>query len=53
MTLTLGVSVIGGDDDTVDGLIKKADLIMYEGKKAGRNCVVLAGSIAVKEMPGD
>ncbi|MDR3566148.1 MAG: GGDEF domain-containing protein [Negativicutes bacterium] len=51
VTLTLGVSVIGGDGDTVDGLIKKADLIMYEGKKAGRNCVVLAGSIAVKEMP--
>jgi diguanylate cyclase (GGDEF)-like protein len=40
VTLTIGVSVFT-PDDTVDGLIKKADIAMYRGKRRSRNCVVL------------
>ncbi|MDR3561388.1 MAG: GGDEF domain-containing protein [Negativicutes bacterium] len=41
MTLTLGVYVIGSGD-TVDSMIQKADIGMYQGKRAGRNRVMLA-----------
>lgn len=39
VTLTLGVSIIRSDD-TVGNIIKKADDVMYQGKRAGRNCVI-------------
>jgi len=39
VTLTLGVAVIMSGD-TVASIIKKADLIMYQGKQASRNCVI-------------
>jgi diguanylate cyclase (GGDEF)-like protein len=39
ITLTLGVSVIR-PDDTMDTLIKRADMALYHGKNKGRNCVV-------------
>jgi len=39
VTITIGVSVII-PGDTVDGLIKRADIAMYHGKGKSRNCVV-------------
>lgn len=45
VTLTLGVSVISRDD-TVASIIKKADVVMYQGKRLGRNCVLSFDSIA-------
>ena len=45
VTLTLGVSVIRNDGDTVDSMIRKADILMYQGKRAGRNCVIVANGM--------
>ncbi|MBP1764511.1 MAG: hypothetical protein H6Q65_1569 [Firmicutes bacterium] len=42
VTLTLGVSIIRNGGDTVDSMIRKADILMYQGKRAGRNCVTVA-----------
>jgi len=49
VTLTLGVSVIK-NDDTVASIIHKADVVMYQGKRAGRNCVLSFDSIANTKM---
>jgi diguanylate cyclase (GGDEF)-like protein len=38
LTITLGISVVRRGD-TIAGVIKKADMALYEGKRAGRNCV--------------
>jgi len=48
MSLTLGVAVVQSVD-TVASLIKKADLLMYQGKRAGRNTVVSLDSQNVEE----
>ncbi|MBI4833933.1 MAG: sensor domain-containing diguanylate cyclase [Planctomycetes bacterium] len=37
-TISIG-AIIGKTTDTVDGVIKKADKLMYQSKKAGRNCI--------------
>jgi diguanylate cyclase (GGDEF)-like protein len=42
VTLTLGVSVMHGEYDTVDSIIKQADTLMYEGKRAGRNRIIFS-----------
>ena len=39
-TLTMGVSVVRLGD-TPDGMIKRADLALYHGKRKSRNCVIL------------
>lgn len=52
VTLTQGISVIRHGGDTVDDILKKADLLMYQGKRAGRNRVIFANSIDNKETPG-
>lgn len=39
VTVTLGVAVISRDD-TPANIIKKADMVMYQGKRMGRNCVL-------------
>jgi len=49
VTLTLGVSVIS-PDDTVASIIKKADIVMYQGKRAGRNNVISFESITNTEI---
>lgn len=49
VTLTLGVSVIG-PDDTMVSIIKKADMGMYRGKRAGRDCVISFDSTANTEI---
>lgn len=45
ITLTLGVYAIRYDDYTVDGIIKKADSLLYQGKRAGRNCIIFADNL--------
>ncbi|MEW6026329.1 MAG: diguanylate cyclase [Planctomycetota bacterium] len=37
-TISVGIT-IGKTTDTVDGLIKRTDQLMYQSKKSGRNCV--------------
>jgi len=49
VTLTLGVSVVK-NDDTVASIIHKADVVMYQGKRSGRNCILSFDSIANTEM---
>jgi diguanylate cyclase (GGDEF)-like protein len=40
MTISLGVAALGpGEDETLEGLIGRADKAMYEAKAAGRNTV--------------
>lgn len=39
VTVSLGVSVVGFDD-TIDNVIKKADMALYYGKQKSRNCVL-------------
>lgn len=39
VTLTFGVSVVNSGD-TIDGMIKRADIALYHGKRNGRNCVI-------------
>ena len=51
MTLTLGVSVIS-HGDTVVSVIEKADMVMYQGKLAGRNCIIFFESIPNSEITG-
>lgn len=40
VTLTIGVSVVK-TGESIDTIIKKADIALYHGKKKSRNCVVL------------
>lgn len=40
ITISAGVAVFPEDGDNVDGVIKKADLALYQAKSAGRNRVV-------------
>jgi len=51
VTLTLGVSVIRSGD-TASSIIKKADTVMYQGKREGRNCVVSFDGIANMDVSG-
>ena len=39
ITMTLGLAQASADID-INDLLKKADLMLYKGKKAGRNCVL-------------
>ena len=40
VTVSFGVATFPEDADVVEGLIKKADIALYNAKKAGRDCVV-------------
>lgn len=51
VTLTLGVAAIM-IGDTVASVIKKADFVMYQGKRASRNCVISFDSIDSTEFYG-
>jgi diguanylate cyclase (GGDEF)-like protein len=39
VTLTLGVSIVSSGD-TIDSMIKRADMALYHGKRKSRNCVI-------------
>ncbi len=49
VTLTLGVAVIMSGD-TVASIIRKADLVMYQGKRKSRNCVISFDSTDLTEL---
>jgi len=38
-TASIGVTIFSGHQDTVDELLKRADLAMYQAKNAGRNTI--------------
>jgi two-component system cell cycle response regulator len=40
VTISIGVAATGGETDTPDGLLKRADAALYEAKQTGRNKVV-------------
>jgi diguanylate cyclase (GGDEF)-like protein/PAS domain S-box-containing protein len=40
VTISIGATLIN-KDDTIDGLIKRADTLMYKSKAAGRNCLTI------------
>ncbi len=51
VTLTLGVYASENEGDTIAGVINKADINMYQGKRAGRNRVILADRSMSGEKP--
>ena len=38
-TMSIGIAVITGKDDTIDDLLRRADLALYQAKNSGRNQV--------------
>lgn len=38
VTASIGVSIFPGDGDSIDALLKNADVAMYSAKERGRNC---------------
>ena len=39
ITVSIGVAVLGADDQSVTDVLHRADLALYRAKKKGRNCV--------------
>jgi len=56
VTLSIGVSVSRGGDETAENLLKQADDAMYQAKKGGRNQVIpkppKSAKTAVEALPG-
>ena len=52
VTLTLGISVIR-KNDTVATIIRNADIVMYQGKRIGRNCVLSFGNTVDLDTIGE
>ena len=44
VTISVGISSLSGSDDTVMGLLRRADEALYRAKRAGRNRVVAAAA---------
>ncbi len=40
VTISIGATVVN-ENDTIEGLIKRADILMYNSKAAGRNCLTI------------
>jgi len=40
VTVSIGATLVN-DNDTIDGLIKRADALLYRSKGAGRNCLTM------------
>lgn len=43
VTVTIGLALVGGDEETLSSALARADAALYEGKRRGRNVVVVAG----------
>jgi two-component system cell cycle response regulator len=43
ITVSAGVAVVNGVDDTAETLLQRADDALYAAKRGGRNRVVMAG----------
>jgi two-component system cell cycle response regulator len=56
VTLSIGVAVSEGQNETAENLLKRADEALYEAKRAGRNQVIptppKAARAAVEALPG-
>jgi diguanylate cyclase (GGDEF)-like protein len=53
LTVSIGVTEMQHSDSTISDLLKRADAMMYEAKHQGRNRVVAAAEIPMKNGPGD
>jgi two-component system cell cycle response regulator len=49
VTMSMGVAIFEptSEDETVEELLRRADLALYRAKHAGRNCVVMAPPVAM------
>ncbi|MCP1338029.1 GGDEF domain-containing protein [Idiomarina sp. M1R2S28] len=43
LSVTIGIAAAHGEDDNLDSIITRADNMLYEGKRDGRNRVVMCG----------
>jgi len=50
VTSSLGIAVLGGLDDGMQQLVKRADQALYRAKKAGRNQTIVAPEPLAPEM---
>lgn len=46
ITITFGIAIFD-EMQPMDDCIKKADIALYEGKKKGKNCVVVSGQLVI------
>ncbi len=44
ITISVGVASLKGEPDTVEAMMKRADIALYEAKNAGRNRVVASAA---------
>ena len=49
ITISIGAAGYPEHGETAEALIASADGALYEAKRSGRNCVVLAGSSSITE----
>jgi diguanylate cyclase (GGDEF)-like protein len=50
-TVSIGIASLTPDDSSFDAVLQRADRALYQAKKDGRNCSVVAGSKPCLEQP--
>jgi diguanylate cyclase (GGDEF)-like protein len=53
ISVTIGLASFPEDADNKDDLIERADKALYQGKRAGKNCIFLFGADGKYEPPKD
>lgn len=48
MTVSIGVAVARADKDSASAMLHRADVALYEAKRAGRNCVITEDLVAAQ-----